>query len=133
MKKYGLIVADNGSDLFVSGTFDLRWDNDLLNPAFHALHAEDFEVVLLGWDPSGPGRSLLRDRSILDLGPPRPALAAILPLHPRTHLYRSGVLPGFLDPEAPVADRMHPLYLYALDAGTLHLVRAAGDTVAIEY
>ena len=37
MKTYGLIVADNGSDLYVSGTYDTRWDNDLLNPAFAAL------------------------------------------------------------------------------------------------
>lgn len=49
MKKYGLIVADNGADMFVSGTFDPRWDNDVLNPAFAAVKAGDFEVVLLGW------------------------------------------------------------------------------------
>jgi hypothetical protein len=51
MKKYGLIVADNGSDMYVSGTFDTRWDNDVLNPAFRALKASDFEVVQLGWNP----------------------------------------------------------------------------------
>jgi hypothetical protein len=51
MKKYGLIVADNGSDMYVSGTFDTRWDNDVLNPAFAGLTADDFEVVQLGWDP----------------------------------------------------------------------------------
>jgi hypothetical protein len=31
MQRYGLIVADNGSDMFVSGTFDPRWNNDILN------------------------------------------------------------------------------------------------------
>ncbi len=51
MKTYGLIVADNGSDMYVQGTYDTRWDNDLLNPAFGALHAGDFEVVQLGWKP----------------------------------------------------------------------------------
>jgi hypothetical protein len=51
MKKYGLIVADNGSDLYVSGTFDTRWDNGILNPAFHALRGSDFEVITLGYDP----------------------------------------------------------------------------------
>ena len=56
MKTYGLIVADNGSDLFVQGTHDPRWDNDVLNPAFAALRASDFEVVQLGWrPPAGPG------------------------------------------------------------------------------
>ncbi|NOT35427.1 MAG: hypothetical protein HOP12_14880 [Candidatus Eisenbacteria bacterium] len=49
MKTYGLIVADNGTDLYVSGTMDPLWDNDVLNPAFHSLDADDFEVVELGW------------------------------------------------------------------------------------
>ena len=52
MKTYGLIVADNGSDLYVTGTYDTRWDNDALNPAFSAVKASDFEVVQLGWQPS---------------------------------------------------------------------------------
>jgi hypothetical protein len=52
MKRYGLIVADNGSDLYVSGTYDTRWNNDLLNPAFHSITANDFEVVRLGYTPS---------------------------------------------------------------------------------
>lgn len=51
MKTYGLIVADNGSDIYIQGTMDERWDNDVLNPAFHALHASDFEVIELGWNP----------------------------------------------------------------------------------
>ena len=48
MKKYGLIVADNGTDMYVSGTYDTRWNNDVLNPAFRALTANDFEVIQLG-------------------------------------------------------------------------------------
>ena len=55
MKTYGLIVADNGSDLYVSGTYDTRWDNDLLNPAFAAIKASDFGVAQLGWQPSRAG------------------------------------------------------------------------------
>ncbi len=49
MKTYGLIVADNGSDMYVQGTMDTRWDNDVLNPAFRQLSAADFEVIQLGW------------------------------------------------------------------------------------
>lgn len=56
MKTYGLIVADNGSDLYVTGTYDPRWDNEVLNPAFAAIKASDFEVVQLGWQ-GGAGRS----------------------------------------------------------------------------
>jgi hypothetical protein len=54
MKRYGLIVADNGSDLYVSGTYDTRWDNGVLNPAFAALTGNDFEVVQLGYAPTAP-------------------------------------------------------------------------------
>ncbi len=51
MKTYGLIVADNGTDMYVSGTWDERWDHDVLNPAFASLTASDFEVIQLGWKP----------------------------------------------------------------------------------
>ena len=49
MKTYGLIVADNGTDMYISGTMDSLWDNDVLNPAFASLSADDFEVIQLGW------------------------------------------------------------------------------------
>jgi len=49
MQTYGLIVADNGSDLYVTGAMDSRWDNGVLNPAFQGLSGSDFEVVQLGW------------------------------------------------------------------------------------
>ena len=51
MKTYGLIVADNGSDMYIQGTYDTRWNNDELNPAFASLKASDFEVIQLGWQP----------------------------------------------------------------------------------
>jgi len=54
MQRYGLIVADNGSDLYVSGTYDTRWNNDVLNPAFRSLTANDFEVITLGFRPARP-------------------------------------------------------------------------------
>jgi hypothetical protein len=53
MQKYGLIVADNGSDMYITGTYDTRWDNGILNPAFSALTANDFEVIELGYNASG--------------------------------------------------------------------------------
>jgi hypothetical protein len=54
MKRYGLILADNGSDMYITGTMDARWNNDVLNPAFHSLRADDFEVVELGWGRGTP-------------------------------------------------------------------------------
>jgi hypothetical protein len=49
MKTHGLVLADNGSDLYITGTMDARWNNDELNPAFKKLRADDFEVIQLGW------------------------------------------------------------------------------------
>lgn len=54
MKRHGLIVADNGSDMYISGTMDARWNNSVLNPAFSALTADDFEVLQLGWRENVP-------------------------------------------------------------------------------
>lgn len=48
-KRYGLIVADRGGNMYIQGTLDARWDNSVLNPAFHSLHASDFDVITLGW------------------------------------------------------------------------------------
>jgi hypothetical protein len=54
MKRHGLILADNGSDMYIQGTMDARWNNDVLNPAFRALIADDFEVIQLGWRGGTP-------------------------------------------------------------------------------
>jgi hypothetical protein len=59
MKTYGLIIADNGSDMYVTGTMDPRWDNSVLNPAFHSLHASDVEVIQLGWGKSSTPSSVM--------------------------------------------------------------------------
>jgi hypothetical protein len=44
MKKYGLILADIGSNLYFTGAPDERWDNDELN-LLKNLKGADFEVV----------------------------------------------------------------------------------------
>lgn len=49
MKTHGLIVADTGSSMYVSGMFHPGWNNGQLNPAFSSIKAADFEVVQLGW------------------------------------------------------------------------------------
>lgn len=47
MKNYGLILADIGSDLYITGAPDDRWDNDDLNQ-LKSVKATDFEVVQIG-------------------------------------------------------------------------------------
>jgi len=44
MQKYGLILADNGSDWYISGVPDERWDNDILRE-LNRLRGDDFEAV----------------------------------------------------------------------------------------
>ena len=44
MKKYGLIMADNGSSMYISGAPDSRWDNDALHD-LGQVPASAFEVV----------------------------------------------------------------------------------------
>jgi hypothetical protein len=47
LKQYGMIVADNGSAMFVTGTPDSHWNNNDLDE-LKTLTASDFEVVQLG-------------------------------------------------------------------------------------
>ena len=47
LKQYGLIVADNGGAMFISGAPDERWNNSDLDQ-LKTLTASAFEVVLMG-------------------------------------------------------------------------------------
>jgi hypothetical protein len=47
MKKYGLILADNGSSMYISGAPDSRWSNDDLH-TLSQVPASAFDVLQLG-------------------------------------------------------------------------------------
>lgn len=47
LKTYGMMVADNGGNWFVSGTPDARWNDDELN-TLKRVRGSDFEVVEMG-------------------------------------------------------------------------------------
>jgi hypothetical protein len=47
LKKYGMILADNGSNWYVSGAPDPRWNDDELS-TLKAIRGSDFEVVQMG-------------------------------------------------------------------------------------
>jgi hypothetical protein len=47
LKTYGMLLADNGGDWFISGAPDARWDDDDLN-ALKTLRGDDLEVVRMG-------------------------------------------------------------------------------------
>jgi hypothetical protein len=44
LKKYGMIMADNGTSMYISGTPDDRWNNDDLHK-LGQITASDFEVI----------------------------------------------------------------------------------------
>ena len=44
-KRYGIIVADNGADWYISGAPDAGWDDDMLVGEFLRVHGSDFEAV----------------------------------------------------------------------------------------
>jgi hypothetical protein len=48
LQTYGTIVADNGSNWFITGAADERWDDDVLNE-LKDVPADQFQV--LDWDP----------------------------------------------------------------------------------
>ena len=43
--KYGLVLADNGSNWYIGGAPDERWDNDLLVTELRRVKGSDFEAV----------------------------------------------------------------------------------------
>lgn len=45
LKKYGMILADNGSNWYLSGAPDENWDNDGLHDDFARISGSDFEAV----------------------------------------------------------------------------------------
>ena len=59
MKTYGIILADNGSNWYVSGAPDARWDNDMLH-LLDNLTGNNFEAVdesglMIDYDSGGTG------------------------------------------------------------------------------
>jgi hypothetical protein len=44
LKRYGMLLADNGSAWFLSGTTDERWDNEVL-AELKTVTGADFEAV----------------------------------------------------------------------------------------
>ncbi len=47
LKRYGMILADNGGNWFISGAPDPRWDDDELH-TLQTIKGSDFEVVQMG-------------------------------------------------------------------------------------
>ena len=65
LKKHGMIVADNGSDWFISGAPDDRWDDDVLRE-LKSITGSNFEAVLTvdaNGEPIYPIETFVRARN----------------------------------------------------------------------
>src|ERR1039458_231697 len=77
LKQYGMIMADNGSSLFLGGAPDNRWSNDDLG-LLRQLTASDFEVLLIsplytpGNVPTGPNPTINSFTATTSGGPGQP-------------------------------------------------------------
>lgn len=121
LKKYGIILADNGSDWFLSGAPDDRWNNDRLRE-LRRLHGGDFEAVdVSAWRiEKDSGQSLqqlqhaatfqpgpVAANQIVSIFPPAPITTASFDDVQAAILYNSptqvnAVVPGVLGPRARV-------------------------------
>jgi hypothetical protein len=83
LKTYGMILADNGGNWFLSGAPDSRWNDDELN-TLKLLTGNEFEVVKMG-SPQGPEASLADDFDQHSFAPP-PIELTVEDLLPRTEV-----------------------------------------------
>lgn len=78
LKKYGMIMTDNGAPMFLSGVPDSRWNNSQLFPELKTVTASDFEVVLmspvytLSSLPTGPKPVISHFGASASSGPGKP-------------------------------------------------------------
>jgi hypothetical protein len=96
LKKYGMMIADNGSAWYLSGAPDSRWDNDDLHN-LGKIHGSDFEVVdvsgLMVTPDSGQAR---QSGAPTPPVPPTPPPAAItITISPTTAAVRAGKTKAF--------------------------------------
>jgi hypothetical protein len=67
LKKYGMIVADNGGPWYISGAPDARWNDEALH-AISSVQGSDFEVLDFGAGPTGPPAILQPSAPKVSLG-----------------------------------------------------------------
>ena len=92
-KRYGLILADNGSNWSISGAPDASWNDDMLVTAFRSLKGSDFEAVdesSLMVNPNS-GQAAVPNSFALSAAP---ALRAIAPGGSSTHTLTAQPLGG---------------------------------------
>ncbi|MFN7980437.1 MAG: VCBS repeat-containing protein [Vicinamibacterales bacterium] len=122
MKKYGLILADNGSSWYISGAPDPRWNNDNLATLGNVLgsNLEVVDATVLMVDPN----SGATNGSTGSTPPPPPSVPNPVPsATPPTAGSLAVVRPGDFD-----GDRKADVTLYRPSSGSWYLQRSSGTT-----
>ena len=88
LKKYGMMIADNGSSWFVSGAPDSRWNNDELHD-LGRVHGSDFEVVDVSGLMISPDSGQAQQSTVTPPPPPPVPLRSALPFRPPRRRYAS--------------------------------------------
>ena len=76
LKRYGMILADNGSSWYISGAPDSRWNNDSLVNELKQVTGSDFESVVESSLMLGPDSGQALSTAIPDATPPTVSLTA---------------------------------------------------------
>jgi hypothetical protein len=76
LKRYGMILADNGSSWYISGAPDSRWNNDSLVNELKQVTGSDFEAVVESSLMVGPDSGQASSTAIPDTTPPTVSLTA---------------------------------------------------------
>jgi hypothetical protein len=76
LKKYGMMIADNGSAWYLSGAPDSRWNNDDLHN-LGAIHGSDFEVVDVAGLMVTPDSGQAQQSTVTPPPPPPPAPVSV--------------------------------------------------------
>ncbi len=76
LKKYGMMIADNGSSWFLSGAPDSRWNNDELHD-LGRVHGSDFQVVDVSGLMISPDSGQAQQSTVTPPPPPPPAAISV--------------------------------------------------------
>jgi len=94
LKKYGMMIADNGSAWFLSGAPDSRWNNDDLH-SLGAIHGSDFQVVDVSGLMISPDSGQATQSTVTPPPPPPPPPAITITISPTTATVRAGKTKAF--------------------------------------
>jgi len=94
LKKYGMMIADNGSAWFLYGAPDSRWNNDDLH-SLGAIHGSDFQVVDVSGLMISPDSGQATQSTVTPPPPPPPPPAITITISPTTATVRAGKTKAF--------------------------------------